>query len=135
MIIFGNSLDSKNKRTICFKKSVSTGPHTPQSIVLLTTMVKDVMGLLVSWDPAQGASQYMAMSSSGLNCSSTSTSCTLSPLNCGQIHYISVPAFNRAGPSQFFEPQRYVSCEFFWICIFLVFISIVPHFLSKSPCE
>ncbi|KAB5546671.1 hypothetical protein PHYPO_G00074720 [Pangasianodon hypophthalmus] len=86
-----------------------TRPPTPQSIVLVTTTVNDVVGVSVSWDPAQGSSRYVAMSSAGLNCSSVSTSCTLSPLSCGQIHYISVTAFNRAGPSQSSELQRYIS--------------------------
>ncbi|XP_060792800.1 fibronectin type III domain-containing protein 7-like [Neoarius graeffei] len=86
-----------------------TRPPPPQSIVLLTTIVNNVMGLSVSWNPAQGASWYIAVSSTGLNCSSASTSCTLSPLSCGQIHYISVTAFNQAGPSQSSESQRYIS--------------------------
>ncbi|KAG7323409.1 hypothetical protein KOW79_013111 [Hemibagrus wyckioides] len=86
-----------------------TRPRTPQLIALVTTSVNDVVGLLVSWNPAQGASRYEAVSSAGLNCSSASTSCTLSPLSCGQIQYITVTAFNRAGPSQSSEPQRYVS--------------------------
>lgn len=101
-------------------KYESAGPRTPQSVVLLTTVVNDVVGVSVSWDPAQGASRYMAVSSSGLNCSSASTSCTLSPLSCGQIHYISVTAFNQAGSSQSSEPQRYVSCE--WTAIHSVHI-------------
>ncbi|MCI4387775.1 hypothetical protein PGIGA_G00078070, partial [Pangasianodon gigas] len=40
-----------------------TRPPTPQSIVLVTTTVNDVVGVSVSWDPAQGASRYVAMSS------------------------------------------------------------------------
>ncbi|XP_017341938.1 fibronectin type III domain-containing protein 7 [Ictalurus punctatus] len=86
-----------------------TRPPTPQSIVLVSTAGNGVVGLSASWAPAQGANRYLAMSSAGLNCSSASTSCTLSPLSCGQIHYISVTAFNQAGPSQSSGSQRYIS--------------------------
>ncbi|KAF5894692.1 fibronectin type III domain-containing protein 7-like, partial [Clarias magur] len=86
-----------------------TRPSTPQSIVLLTTTVNDVMGRSVSWNPAQGANEYVALSSAGLNCSSSSTSCTLSPLSCGEIQNISVTAFNQAGPSQSSDPQSYIT--------------------------
>ncbi|GAA6076391.1 fibronectin type III domain-containing protein 7 [Tachysurus ichikawai] len=86
-----------------------TRPRTPQLIALVTTTVNDVVGLSVSWYLAQGASSYVAVSSSGLNCSSVSTSCTLSPLSCGQIQYISVTASNQAGTSESSATQRYLS--------------------------
>lgn len=109
------ALDSTSKWTTHFNSSVSAGPRTPQTVVLLNPAVKDVTGLLVSWAPSQGAIQYLVVSSAGLNCSSTSTSCTLSPLSCGQVHYITVTAINTAGPSQPSDPLRYISCESFWI--------------------
>ncbi|XP_062871771.1 fibronectin type III domain-containing protein 7-like [Trichomycterus rosablanca] len=86
-----------------------TRSSTPQSVLLVTTKVNDLMGLSVSWSPAQGANQYVVESSSGLNCSTGSTTCTLSPLSCGQIHYISITAINEAGPSQRSDQQRYVT--------------------------
>ncbi|XP_036446665.1 fibronectin type III domain-containing protein 7 [Colossoma macropomum] len=84
-----------------------TRPSTPQSVVLQT--VSGMTTLSVSWASVHGADQYTVISSSGLNCTSSSSTCTLTPLSCGQIQYISVTAMNQAGPSLPSDPQQFIT--------------------------
>uniref|UniRef100_A0A3Q3M673 Fibronectin type III domain-containing protein 7-like n=1 Tax=Mastacembelus armatus TaxID=205130 RepID=A0A3Q3M673_9TELE len=62
--------------------------------------INAVAGLSVSWKLNQevyGSIQYSVMSNQNLTCNATSSSCTLSPVNCGEVHIIQVTASNKAG--------------------------------------
>ncbi|KAF4097008.1 hypothetical protein G5714_022977 [Onychostoma macrolepis] len=85
-----------------------TRPPNPQSIELLVTSIPDA-GIVVSWDPAQGAEQYVALSLTGQNCSSSTNSCTLIPLSCGEINSVTVIAINQAGNSAPSYPVQVIS--------------------------
>ncbi|KAM8873743.1 fibronectin type III domain-containing protein 7-like [Spinachia spinachia] len=59
-------------------------------------------GLSVSWELNQevvGSIQYHVMSDQNLTCNSTSNSCTLLPILCGEVHTIRVTASSDAGLS------------------------------------
>lgn len=89
---------------------VSAGSPTPQSIELVVTSTPDA-GILVSWDPVKGAEQYVALSLTGQNCSSSTNSCTLIPLSCGEINSVTVITINQAGNSVPSYPVEVTSCE------------------------
>ncbi|XP_072553287.1 fibronectin type III domain-containing protein 7 [Salminus brasiliensis] len=84
-----------------------TRPATPQSIMI--QRLSDVTAVSISWAAVQGAAQYTVVSLSGLNCSSSSNSCSLTPLSCGQAHTISVTAVNQAGPSLPSDSQQFIT--------------------------
>ena len=63
------------------------------------------------WETANGADGYVALSNMGQNCSTAETFCIISPLDCGQVHSISLTARNQAGPSSPSEPRDVVTCE------------------------
>uniref|UniRef100_A0A8C3G2Y3 Fibronectin type-III domain-containing protein n=1 Tax=Cyclopterus lumpus TaxID=8103 RepID=A0A8C3G2Y3_CYCLU len=56
-----------------------------------------------------GSIQYHATSDQNLTCNSTSSSCTLRPVSCGEVHTIQVTAFNEAGPSQPSSPVVFIT--------------------------
>ncbi|XP_030643216.1 fibronectin type III domain-containing protein 7 [Chanos chanos] len=85
-----------------------TRPPTPQSIELTVTYSQEA-GLSVSWAVAQGAEQYLAVSSRGLNCSSSSSPCVMTTLQCGERFSVSVTAVNQAGPSYPSDPLDFIS--------------------------
>lgn len=74
-------------------------------------MVGSEAGLSVSWAPSQGAGEYLAFSSEGLNCTSTTGTCTLAPVGCGQRHTVTVTAINEGGPSIPSSPEEFITCE------------------------
>ncbi|XP_044056308.1 fibronectin type III domain-containing protein 7-like [Siniperca chuatsi] len=80
----------------------TTRPPTPSSVNVSVVMSNSVAGLSVSWELNQevyGSIQYHVMSDQNLTCNSTSSSCTLSAVGCGEVHTIQVTASNEAGPS------------------------------------
>jgi len=89
---------------------VSAGSPTPQSVALVVTSTPEA-GIVVSWDPAKGAEQYVAVSLTGQNCSSSSNSCTLIPLSCGETNSVTVIAVNKGGSSAPSYPVQIISCE------------------------
>ncbi len=95
---------------VCVCMCVSAGSPTPQSIELVVTSTPDP-SILVSWDPAQGAEHYVALSLTGQNCSSSTNSCTLIPLSCGETNSVTVIAVNQAGNSVPSYPVQIISCE------------------------
>lgn len=105
--IIGNAWSPESVPGDKLTVSQITRPSTPESITLHT--VSDVTVLSVSWGAVHGAAQYTAISSSGLNCSSSTNSCTLAPLSCGQVHYISITAINQAGPSLPSYSQQFIT--------------------------
>ncbi|XP_067452401.1 fibronectin type III domain-containing protein 7-like [Thunnus thynnus] len=90
----------------------TTRPPTPASVNVSVVMNNSLAGLSVSWELEQdvyGSIQYHVMSDQNLTCNSTSKSCTLSPVGCGQIHTIQVTASNEAGCSYPSSPEVFIT--------------------------
>ncbi|KAI7794727.1 putative fibronectin type III domain-containing protein 7-like [Triplophysa rosa] len=104
----GNAWSPENIPGDDFNVCQITRPPSTQITEMVVSSVS-AAGIVVSWDPAQGAQQYIALSSSGQNCSSTSNSCTLSSLGCGETHLVEVTAINQAGPSVPSQPVQFIS--------------------------
>ncbi|XP_035277198.1 fibronectin type III domain-containing protein 7-like [Anguilla anguilla] len=87
-----------------------TRPPSPGPVTIFPSGGRSV-GMEVNWRSVQGADEYLAVSSSGQNCttSSASTFCVISPLECGQIHSITVVAENTAGPSSPSDPENFLT--------------------------
>ncbi|XP_032380884.1 fibronectin type III domain-containing protein 7 [Etheostoma spectabile] len=80
----------------------TTRPPAPSIVNVSIVTSNGVAGLSVSWELNQdvyGSIQYHVMSDHGHTCNSTSSSCTLSAVGCGEVHTIQVIALNEAGPS------------------------------------
>ncbi|XP_066529361.1 fibronectin type III domain-containing protein 7 [Hoplias malabaricus] len=105
--IKGNAWSPENVPGDDFTVCQITRASPPQSVTL--QMVSGTSALSVSWAAVHGANQYTVISSSSLNCTSSSSQCTLTPLSCGQIYNISVIAINQAGPSLPSVPQQFIS--------------------------
>ncbi|XP_067303453.1 fibronectin type III domain-containing protein 7 [Pseudorasbora parva] len=106
--IKGNAWSPENVPGDDFTVCQITRSLPPQSIALVVTSTPDA-GIVVSWDSAKGAEQYLAMSLSGQNCSSSTNSCTLIPLRCGETNSVTVIAINNAGNSVPSYPVQIVS--------------------------
>lgn len=92
-----------------------SGPPTPSSVNVSLERSNGVAGLSVSWEYVQdvnGSIEYFVTSNQNRNCSSTSSSCTLSPVGCGEVHLIQVTASNEAGPSFPSSPVLFITCEY-----------------------
>ncbi|XP_056271010.1 fibronectin type III domain-containing protein 7-like [Pseudoliparis swirei] len=90
----------------------TTRPPSPSCANVSVVMSNGVSGLSVSWELDQGVSgsiRYHATSDQNLTCNSTSSSCTLWPVGCGEVHSIRVTAFNEAGPSQPSGPMVFIT--------------------------
>lgn len=84
------------------------------SVNVSVVMNGSVAGLLVSWELDQevyGPIEYNVMSDLNLMCKTTSSSCTLSVVGCGEVHTIQVTASNEAGPSYPSSPAVFITCE------------------------
>uniref|UniRef100_A0A3P8T914 Fibronectin type-III domain-containing protein n=1 Tax=Amphiprion percula TaxID=161767 RepID=A0A3P8T914_AMPPE len=71
-----------------------------------------VAGLSVSWNIDQvvhGPIMYHVMSDQNLTCNSTSSSCTLPAVGCGEVHTIQVTASNEAGPGHPSSPEVFIT--------------------------
>ncbi|XP_053178492.1 fibronectin type III domain-containing protein 7-like [Scomber japonicus] len=90
----------------------TTRPPTPASVNVSVVMSNSVAGLSVSWELEQdvhGSIQYHVMSDQNLMCNSTSSSCTLSPVDCGKVHTIQVTASNEAGFGYPSNPEVFIT--------------------------
>ncbi|XP_056233720.1 fibronectin type III domain-containing protein 7-like isoform X2 [Seriola aureovittata] len=90
----------------------TTRPPTPSSVNVSVVMSNDVAELSVSWEleaEVFGSIEYFVMSDQNLTCNSTSSSCTLSPVACGEVHVIQVTASNQAGPSFPSSPKVFIT--------------------------
>ncbi|CAI5637118.1 unnamed protein product [Oreochromis niloticus] len=90
----------------------ATRPQTPASVSVSVVMNGSVAGLLVSWELDQevyGPIEYNVMSDLSLICKTTSSSCTLSAVGCGEVHTIQVTASNEAGPSYPSSPAVFIT--------------------------
>ncbi|XP_043376421.1 fibronectin type III domain-containing protein 7 isoform X4 [Dermochelys coriacea] len=78
-----------------------TSPHAPSDVQV--AFDSGTLRATVSWIPTEGTLNYSVTASSGaskLNCSTSSTSCTLSSLQCGFEYSVYVIANNGAGSSK-----------------------------------
>ncbi|XP_070688890.1 fibronectin type III domain-containing protein 7-like [Pempheris klunzingeri] len=100
--IKGYAWDIEGRRGECsLYINQTTRPPTPSSVNISLVRSSSVASLSVSWELSQevyGSIQYHVMSDQNLTCNSTSSSCTLSPVSCGEVHTIQVTASNEAGP-------------------------------------
>ncbi|MEQ2305977.1 hypothetical protein AMECASPLE_003396 [Ameca splendens] len=90
----------------------TTRPPTPSSVSVSVVMSGTLAKLSVSWKlnkELHGAVEYHVTSDQNLNCNSTSNSCILSPVGCGEIHTIHTTASNKAGPSQPSSPVLFIT--------------------------
>ncbi|XP_051233612.1 fibronectin type III domain-containing protein 7-like isoform X2 [Dicentrarchus labrax] len=90
----------------------TTRPPTPSIVSVSMVMNNTVAGLSVSWEldaNVYGSIQYHVMSDQNLTCNSTSSSCTLSPVGCGEVHTIQITASNEAGPSYPSIPEVFIT--------------------------
>ncbi|XP_077681540.1 fibronectin type III domain-containing protein 7 [Eretmochelys imbricata] len=86
-----------------------TSPHAPSDVQV--AFDSGTLRATVSWIPTEGTLNYSVTASSGaseLNCSTSSTSCTLSSLQCGSEYSVYVIANNGAGSS---KPTHAVSLK------------------------
>ncbi|KAK5930474.1 hypothetical protein CgunFtcFv8_026703 [Champsocephalus gunnari] len=75
-------------------------------------MNNGLAGISVSWERDEGvfgSLQYHVMSDQNLTCNSTSSSCTLSPVGCGEVHTIWVSTSDEAGPSDQSGPVVFIT--------------------------
>nr|XP_056700705.1 fibronectin type III domain-containing protein 7 [Euleptes europaea] len=83
-----------------FTYNQRTRPHAPADVQV--TLDSGALRAIVSYTPAEGAFSYLMAAHSGtseLNCSTTSSSCTIPSLECGYEYSLSVIASNEAGSS------------------------------------
>ncbi|KAJ4942944.1 hypothetical protein JOQ06_005456 [Pogonophryne albipinna] len=79
-----------------------TRPAVPSIANVSMVMNNGLAGISVSWERDEGvfgSLQYHVMSDQNLTCNSTSSSCTLSPVGCGEVHTVRVSTSDEAGPS------------------------------------
>lgn len=85
---------------------LSSEPCTPVNL----SVHYNVSTAQVRWGAATGASSYSAQAAadqgSTIRCNSTSSSCFLTGLQCGQIYNVSVTAHNRACDSETSPTRR-----------------------------
>nr|XP_021323692.1 fibronectin type III domain-containing protein 7 isoform X1 [Danio rerio] len=103
--IKGNAWDPEGNQgddiTIC----QITRPPVPGDVQVQLTPGRSI-DLAVYWQSVRGADGYIAVSSTGQNCSSNEeVYCIISPLSCSQNHSITVVAQNAAGYSDPSQPQ------------------------------
>lgn len=90
----------------------TTRPPTPVGVSVSVTYDVGPAGLLVSWtldENVHGVIDYNVTCDHGQMCSSTSDSCVLSPVSCGEVHSIQVIASNDAGPSYPSDPTMFIT--------------------------
>ncbi|XP_028823728.1 fibronectin type III domain-containing protein 7-like [Denticeps clupeoides] len=85
-----------------------TRPSKPRVLDMIA-MWGEVPNLLVMWNMSQGVQMCQVVSSSGLRCTSNSSSCSISPIRCGETHSITLTAYNQAGPSVPSDPSEFIS--------------------------
>ncbi|XP_033865408.3 fibronectin type III domain-containing protein 7-like [Acipenser ruthenus] len=105
--IKANAWDSSHTQGDDFSVTQITRPAVPSSVEL--AMISRSMGVDVSWSLVEGAEIYTVLGSSRLNCTSVFSSCTISPLECGNNYSVSVVASNKAGPSSPSEPANFLT--------------------------
>ena len=102
------------------------GPPTPGLVQVMLT-VDGSQDMAVHWESVHGADRYLALSTTGQNCTSSDSYCVISPLSCGQNHSISVTALNRAGPSSLSQPEDFLTCKYKNVPL-LNYVRILMHY-------
>ncbi|KAK1164001.1 fibronectin type III domain-containing protein 7-like [Acipenser oxyrinchus oxyrinchus] len=105
--IKANAWDSSHTQGDDFSVTQITRPAVLSSVKL--TMISRSLGVDVSWSLVEGAEIYTVLGSSRLNCTSVFSSCTISPLECGNNYSVIVVASNKAGPSSPSEPANFLT--------------------------
>ncbi|XP_010900407.2 fibronectin type III domain-containing protein 7 [Esox lucius] len=107
--IKSNAWDPEHRQGDDFTVCQITCPPIPGFIELQLTMVGSGAGVSVSWTSSRGAGGYLALSSEGINCTSTTGPCSLVPVGCGQRHTVTVTAINVGGPSIPSAPEEFIA--------------------------
>ncbi|NWT20795.1 FNDC7 protein, partial [Vireo altiloquus] len=84
-----------------FTYNQRTSPNAPVDVKVAFN--SGALRAVVSWMPTEGALTYSVTVSSGLlklRCNTSSASCVVPSLQCGSEYYVSVTAYNDAGPSK-----------------------------------
>ncbi|XP_067309402.1 fibronectin type III domain-containing protein 7 [Pseudorasbora parva] len=102
--IMGNAWDPDGKQGDYTTISQITRPPVPGDVQVQLTPGRSI-DLVVNWQSVHGANTYIALSSTGQNCSSSDLYCIISPLSCSQNHSITVVASNQAGISDPSHPE------------------------------
>ncbi|NXC82101.1 FNDC7 protein, partial [Cercotrichas coryphoeus] len=92
-----------------FTYNQRTSPTAPVDVKVAFN--SGALRAVVSWMPTEGALTYSVTVSSGLlklRCNTSSASCVVPSLQCSSQYYVSVTAYNDAGPS---EPTDAVSLK------------------------
>ncbi|XP_060934709.1 fibronectin type III domain-containing protein 7-like [Limanda limanda] len=90
----------------------TTRPPTPSAVNVSMVTGNAVAELSVSWavgPEVHGPVEYLVTSDQNLTCNSTSSSCILSPVSCGQVHTIQVTASNEGGSSPPSHPEVFIT--------------------------
>ncbi|KAI1891493.1 hypothetical protein AGOR_G00144380 [Albula goreensis] len=103
--IKGNAWDPHSIPGDDFTVCQITRPPTPGPVQVMLTS----RDMTVYWDTIHGADRFLALSTTGQNCTSPDSHCVISPLSCGQNHSITVTAINQAGPSGPSEPEDFLT--------------------------
>ncbi|XP_036375846.1 fibronectin type III domain-containing protein 7-like [Megalops cyprinoides] len=106
--IKGNAWDPQSIPGDDFTVCQITRPPTPSSIQVMFS-TDSSHDMTVHWDTVRGADRYLALSSTGQNCTSSDSHCVITPLSCGQNHSVSVTAMNQAGPCAPSEPEAFLT--------------------------
>ncbi|XP_034002281.1 fibronectin type III domain-containing protein 7-like [Trematomus bernacchii] len=89
-----------------------TRPPVPSIANVSMVINNGLAGISVSWERDEGvfgSFQYHVMSDQNLTCNSTSSSCTLSPVGCGEVHTVRVSTSDEAGPSNPSGPVVFIT--------------------------
>ncbi|KAK9980103.1 hypothetical protein ABG768_013500 [Culter alburnus] len=102
--IKGNAWDPDGNQGDDITINQITRPPVPGDVQVQLTPGRSI-DLAVYWQSVRGADEYIAVSSTGQNCSSSVLYCIISPLSCSQNHSIIVVASNEAGTSDPSNPE------------------------------
>ncbi|XP_078264164.1 fibronectin type III domain-containing protein 7-like isoform X2 [Rhinoraja longicauda] len=97
-------------------KEQVTRPFAPQSVhaVLKSDPIDTSLEAIITWNASKGSINYLAVRlqkfrNIGHNCTSRSTSCVISHIQCSAHYNVTVFAFNEAGPSDPANPTEFTS--------------------------
>ncbi|XP_067892589.1 fibronectin type III domain-containing protein 7-like isoform X2 [Heterodontus francisci] len=123
-------------------KEQITRPLAPQSVraVLTSESMSTSLGVVVTWNASEGSTNYIAVPidksrNVAQNCTSRSTSCIISPIQCGTQYDVIVVAFNEAGASDAANPTEFTSvpCSPNYITIQEIYSGNLTVSWSPSP--
>ncbi|XP_074507182.1 fibronectin type III domain-containing protein 7 [Sebastes fasciatus] len=86
-----------------------TRPPSPD-VILISIAPGRALSMAVYFGLVQGAEKYMAYTTNGQNCTSTTNGyCHIKTVECGQNSSVYVIAYNKAGPSNPSQPANYIT--------------------------